>query len=255
MTDAIDSFTASMRGEFIDETGETLNSLDIITGNLRSGQEKSEASLPKLRGMANGLKNSAAAAGFPLVQLVMHRLGDYLEALKDTPAQALDDIQQFSDKARQLIAASAPAIDSAELVRQLPAKRYSFDVKDVALPNPVEVLMVIKEKTAGMLFERELRACGLRVNMLQNSFEAIEMAVRTKPDYIIISGVLDELSGIDLCSAFAAMPTTQKIPVSLLTSMDANSPELKKLPASISLIRKNHFGDDLANALAKHSIL
>ena len=95
----------------------------------------------------------------------------------------------------------------------------------------------------------------MRVTILQNSFQAIEMAVRTVPDYIIVSGVLDELSGIDLASAFSAMPTTQKIPVSLLTSMDANSHELKKLPPVVSLIRKNHFGDDLAAAIAKHAVL
>jgi CheY-like chemotaxis protein len=90
---------------------------------------------------------------------------------------------------------------------------------------------------------------------LHNSFQAIEMAVRTVPDYIIVSGVLDELSGIDLACAFSSMPTTSKIPVSLLTSMAADSPELKKLPPAVSLIRKNHFGDDLATAIAKHGVL
>lgn len=255
MSDGVEQFTAQMRGEFMDEAGDILNQLDIVIGNLRSGQEKPDSGLKKLQRFVLTLKNSATAAGFPLVQLVMHRLEDYLDALKEIPIIALDDIVIFSEKTRALLDENAAQPEAADLVRQLPAKRSNFEVGDVALPDPVEVLMVIKEKTAGLLFERELRACGLRVTILQSSFQAIEMAVRTKPDYIIISGVLDELSGIDLVTAFSAMPTTSAIAVSLLTSMDANSPELKKLPAAVSLIRKNHFGDDLATAMAKHSIL
>lgn len=255
MAEETDSFIAQMRGEFIDEAGDVLSQFEIIIGNLRSGQEKLEEGLRRLRMLSHNLKGSSGVAGFPLLQLVMHRLEDYLEGSKEIPAAALDDIVVYVDKARMLISEDAENITAADLVRQLPAKRGTFEVSDVALPNPVEVLMVIKEKTAGMLFERELRACGMRVTILQNSFQAIEMAVRTVPDYIIVSGVLDELSGIDLACAFSSMPATQKIAVSLLTSMDANSPELKKLPPAVSLIRKNHFGDDLASAIAKHGIL
>lgn len=255
MQDNLDSFTAQLRGEFMDEATDILNSFDIVLGNLRSGQEKPEEGFRKLRMYAHSVKGSSSVAGFPLVQLVMHRLEDYIDGLKEITEPICADIVFFSEKARFLIEANTSGLTAAELSRQLPARRGQFDETQVALPEPVEVLLIIKEKTAGLLFEREMRNIGLRVNILPQSFPAFEMAVRTRPDYIVISGVLDELSGVDLACALAAMPATANIPVSLLTSMAVDSPEIKKLPKSVSIIRKNHFGEDLAAALKGHNII
>ena len=64
---------------------------------------------------------------------------------------------------------------------------------------------------------RELQACGYRVNREGNSFKAMEVAAMTRPDLVIVTGVLDLLSGVDVVSAFRAMPATRDIPVALIT--------------------------------------
>src|SRR5690606_29461108 len=140
------------------------------------------------------------------IQAIMHRLEDYIAVIqKEVSERVLDDIQRYCEIARDMLEQDAASVDIAELVRKLPSKRHDFNAEDVAIPNPVEVLLVMREKAGTLMFGRELESCGMRVSTAQRSFEALEIAVMTKPDYVIISGVLDELSGIDIAMALNAM--------------------------------------------------
>ena len=105
-------------------------------------------------------------------------------------------------------------------------------------------------------FERELQACGYRVTRESNSFKTIEIASLTRPDLIIVTGVLDTLSGVDIVSAFRAMPATREIPVALITSASREEAVQDGLPDSVPVIRKGKaFGDDLTDALSQLGIL
>jgi len=78
----------------------------------------------------------------------------------------------------------------------------------------------------------------------------------TKPDLVIVTGVLDMLSGIDVTSAFRAMPTTKNIPVALITADSRNDVIAHGLPDTVPVIRKGaEFGDDLTEALTEVGIL
>jgi PleD family two-component response regulator len=102
------------------------------------------------------------------------------------------------------------------------------------------------------IVERELVACGYRTSNVQSPFQAIEMAVRTQPDMVIVSGVLNELNGVDLANAFAAMPTTRDLKVAILTSYEYGHASLDNLPARVPIIRKGpQFGEDIADAFAR----
>ncbi|MFX7820747.1 response regulator, partial [Acinetobacter baumannii] len=81
---------------------------------------------------------------------------------------------------------------------------------------------------------------------------ALELISRTRPDFVIVSAVLDELSGIDVASALTAMPSTRNIPIALLTSYTWGHPSLHDLPTRVAIIRKgNSFGSDLAEFLGR----
>ena len=115
--------------------------------------------------------------------------------------------------------------------------------------------MVIPQRSMAVIVERELAACGYRSSVTQTSFEAIELAVRTRPDFIIVAKTIDELSGVDLANALQAMPKTRNIPTAVLTSDAPNHPSLQDLPCRTAIIRKgNSFGEDLAEALARFNI-
>lgn len=106
------------------------------------------------------------------------------------------------------------------------------------------------------IVEKELKARGYRVNNVENPFEALEYAVRTKPDMIIASSVLSGLSGVDLACALMSMPVTRDIPFILFTSFDRAHASLAALPEKVSIVGKgNMFSEDLAEALLASGLL
>lgn len=81
--------------------------------------------------------------------------------------------------------------------------------------------------------------------------DAMPLIIRTKPDLVIISAMMPELSGIDLASGLAAMPATRNIPTALITSLPHDDPYLQLLSDRVPIIHKSaSFGDDLAEALS-----
>ena len=106
-------------------------------------------------------------------------------------------------------------MNTADFIRKL-SSRPSTDFGDIAV-HDLEVFVVMPDDAGARHVMRELQACGYRVNREGNSFKAMEIAAMTRPDPVIVTGVLDLLSGVDVVSAFRAMPATRDIPVALIT--------------------------------------
>ena len=104
-------------------------------------------------------------------------------------------------------------------------------------------------------FEREPRNCGYRVTSAYSFFEALELTVRTRPDLVISSAILDNLSGVDLACSIGAIAPTRGIPFALLTSFDAGHDAIRGLPEHAAILRKGEsFGEDPANARERFEI-
>ena len=89
----------------------------------------------------------------------------------------------------------------------------------------------------------------------RTAWEALEFAVRARPDLIITSAVMTGVSGIDLSRAFAAMAVTEDLPMAVLTSFDKNHPELRKLPSQVAVIRLDKtLEEDLAEVITTFSL-
>ena len=99
----------------------------------------------------------------------------------------------------------------------------------------LEILVVDANKTGARIVQRELVNCGYRVSLANRSFDALELAIRTRPDMIVSSGVLDEMSGVDLGAALAVVQPTETIPFALLTS--SKDASLKRLPENAVVIK------------------
>jgi len=242
--------------EFLDELRDTASQLQVLLGNLRSKSVPAAEGLSTLRREASTLRNHAQVLNLPLIKLVTHRLDEYVGELRDLGAGEIDEIQVFVDRIEKL--ADGETVDEADapaVVRALPAKRNpDVDFGKIEKKN-VEILLVLPEKAMSRIVERELAACGYRTSTVRDAFAAIETAVRTRPDMVIASMELGLMTGVDLGCAFAAMPITEQIPFSVLTSYEWNSPKLKGLPPRAAVIRKGpQFGDDLAETLARFTI-
>lgn len=254
---AYDNLLDTLRGEFMGEAEDNLNEIDILLGNLSSGVENPKEAMLKIKRPAHSLKGSSSVAEFPLVTVVMHRLEDYIGPLKEVTPKHIEDIRFYVEKAREYsdVQFDQKSISAAELARLLPKRPEEGAAAATQAPaKKIEALMVIKEKTAGMIFEREFNKFGMHVTTVRTSFEALEMIVRTQPDIVLLSGVVDVLSGVDIACALKAMPATKNIPVCLLTSFEKGHNELEGLPDDVPLISKNRLKDDLASALKQYKL-
>lgn len=254
--DSVEVMDRQIESEFTDEVRDILNSTDILIGNLRSQTAPAGEGLARIRRDMLNVAIRGSSVDQPLVTIVAHRLGEYVADLKTLDGAQLDDVQAFVDQIRQALEGKATAAsDTAKIVRALPARLVAeFNPADVKVTN-IEVLLVVPDRAVSRIVERELGACGYRVSNVHSAFQAIEMIIRTRPDLVIVSAVLSDLSGVDLANALAAMPATKTLPVAILTSYEWGHPSLQDVPPRVPIIRKGaNFGDDLAVALSRLNI-
>lgn len=244
-----------MLADFRDEADDIISSIDVHLQNARSKPDPEH--LTSIQREVFNLRYKGKSVSAPLINLTSHRLSDYVTNCKELNEGAITDIQAFIDKIRTILEGdlSGGGTDTAEFVRELPSKRTpDIDPNWLKQAN-VEALLVIPQRSMAVIVERELAACGYRSSVTQTSFEAIELAVRTRPDFIIVAKTIDELGGVDIANALQSMPKTRNIPTAVLTSDAPNHPSLRDLPCRTAIIRKgNSFGEDLAEALARFNI-
>ncbi len=246
-------YSAQVVADFVRELNETLDELEFLTDGLRA--DFSDADMIKLREDCTKLQQMAYWAHQPFIELTLRRLVNYVEDLDDPDEYQIDDICAFLDVIRGIQEGEIDekTADQAEFVRSLPA-RLAADVEDVVHLH-IEVLVVEPQKSSARIFERELRNCGYRVSSAYSFFEALELTVRTRPDLVISSAILDDLSGVDLACSISAIRPTRGIPFALLTSFEAGHEAIQGLPEQAAILRKGEsFGEDLAIALERFEI-
>jgi CheY-like chemotaxis protein len=197
------------------------------------------------------------AKGFelPLIGVTAQRFDDYTTSLSAGDSRGLGNLISYAETLLDLLAAPDENEETAsDLVRRLPAKG-TFEPDEIDV-REIEVVLVMQPGVATRVIERELLECGYRVTTFANSYKALEFAARTLPDLLIISAVMPDLGGINLCIALKAMPATRNIGVAVITSLDLDDANLKMLPPTVPIIQKSaSFGDDLAKALQDEFLL
>ncbi|MGB0632288.1 MAG: Hpt domain-containing protein [Alphaproteobacteria bacterium] len=261
--DKNDEFVQQLEVEFRDSASDLLSQADTLLDAGRNAGEVVRDDRDSIYRIAHSLKGLAASFGYSLTSVVAHRAEDYLADIaedyladiKVLSKKHIDDIQKFVDTLGDLVDGTVKEknVNVSEFVRALPSRPTDFG--DVSAQD-IEVLVVMPDDAVSRHVMRELQACGYRVTREGNSFKAIEIASMTKPDLVIVTGVLDMLSGIDVTSAFRAMPTTRDIPVALITADSRSDVIAHGLPDTVPVIRKGaEFGDDLTEALTEVGIL
>ena len=256
MTDLSSGQTAGSAGslvqnllqEFLADTADdSLALADAVDQSL--DQEKLQRFALHVRGQAQNL-------GAPLLQVVAHRMGEYLEAMDPAAPQCAKDLRTYLDAIHDIAEGDLDdGGDPQGYLRQLPARPTSFDVSSVEIRN-VEVMLVMEQSAQTHFVERELQQCGYRVSIVPSTIAALQLALATKPEMVIISAVMPMLSGIDLAIALSSMTETRNLPIALITSLPSDHEHLRLIPDRVPIIRKgSRFGDDLADALAFHFLL
>ena len=245
-----------IESEFRQDIEDSLAEFDVLLCNLRSEEVAKESGLGSLQLLAHNLLAQGRGVNIPAIELLGHRLGEYVSGIGDLNRANMDDIQTFIDKIHSVLEGNEDGVnDTPSLVRALPPKPVAdVDFGDITQKN-IEVLLIVPEKSMARIVEKELAECGYRISNARSSFEGFKMVLQTRPDMIIASMELTEMTGIDLSCAFAAMPQTHSMPFALLTSYDWGNPALDRLPPRAALIRKGKkFAEDMAEAFARFRI-
>ena len=212
--------------------------------------------LPDLRRFIFDLAGQARNFGLTMLETVADQAQSYLTAITELDEQANDDLGHYLDVIQDLLSGKEGSEgDIRQMVRALPIRR-GVEIDEAPEVRDIEVVLVMGPGTQQTFVERELRACGYRATVIPDTLKALAYAIRAKPDMMIVSAVMPQLSGIDLSLALTAIPATRNIPLAVITSLDADDAQLKVLPAGVSLIRKTSaFGDDLTKALQQGFLL
>ena len=168
----------------------------------------------------------------------------------------MPDIQIFSDRMAEALEAwvFGREFDVSEVSRSLPAKG-GFNEAEVTVSD-IEVMLVMEPGIATRIITRELLECGYRMINVASTIDAIQLVPTMRPDAVIISKEMPELSGVDLVCAVKAMPVTREIPVALITSDKRDAESLVDLPKDVPILRKgSNFGDDVADVFVELGIL
>ncbi len=245
---------AQYEQEALDEARDVVSSLEVRMQQIRSGTLAPAEAALLLAQDASNLRLKVKAVNLAGLTPLSLRLDEFLGKAKEVKAEHLPDLQRFSDKISSILdGEEIPSEEIATVIRNLPHKS-TFDVAEVSV-TVTEVTLIMPQRTAAKVVERELAACGYRVTTVLDPVEAFQIVVETKPDLVITAAMMPRLSGIDIACAMAAMPITKNIPVAVLTSLELNHPDLKALPISVGLIRRGpQFGTDLADTLQRFQI-
>ncbi len=80
------------------------------------------------------------------------------------------------------------------------------------------ILLVDDEPHILQVLAIKLRNAGYEVTTASDGEEALEMATSTIPDLVITDVQMPYMNGVELCRGLAADPSTQSVPVILLTA-------------------------------------
>jgi len=222
----------------------------------RTGQ--SAEALAQFLKDVHSLKGIGAAFGFQGLSTIAHALEDFMEGAGGFGPETRSDIQDYLDAMARLvergaeIGADQSETGVAELLRRLPGHQASrtFDPALIEV-SEVHVLLVAPKGAASRYVAKELQECGYSLSCVSDPIDTIERAIRDKPDLVIVTAVLERMSGVDLVCALRAMPSTRGLGVALLTSLASNDSALAGLPAGVPVLGKGAgFSDDVAEALS-----
>jgi len=254
MSIAENDLVAELRTEAIDTVEDRLQNLQEAIREFREETIKGDHALAAVRLEAHSLKSVAASFGMKALKVLCHRFEDYFFNVSQLKEENCKDILFFADRMSECLEAFVDniEIDVSDLMRKLPNKG-GFDVGDVMV-SEIEVMLVMEPGIATKIVTRELLECGYRMINVASTMDAIQLIPSMKPDAVIVSRIMPELSGVDLACALKAMPTTRDIPVALIATSEKE--KFKNLPESVPVLRKGaNFADDVADVFVKLGIL
>jgi HPt (histidine-containing phosphotransfer) domain-containing protein len=256
---SVEEIIASLVPKFIEDVRDTLCTLNDQVEALRKPETQAEAANDFMR-QVHGIKGTAGTFGFSFIAVICHKLEDYMIRTPIFTRKETDDILVFLQAIESILQrGSDPADDEGfRIFRSLPSyidlDKFVMDVK------PVQSLFIGPRDVQFLIIERQLSNCGIRSTNASKSLQAIELAVRTRPDLVMVSNIIDSISGTEVANVLNSINATKAIPIMFIISeidiRDDGRRLREVLPSRVRIVRKGvKFPDDFADALVALNIL
>ncbi len=261
MEDRTDASFEEAEQEVLDGIEDRISEINRLLQEVREGSLDATVGAGLIRQHAHSIKSMAAGINVGILQVLAHRLEDFLAPLERLEGETVGDVQVFADRLGEALDGRLDAgpDEIASFCRRLPAKKAGpeadFDPSEVR-GRDIEVMLVSSPGAATNFVTRELAECGYRMVNCFSTIDALILVPQMKPDLVIVSNVMPELPGVDFACAMRAMPSTRDIPVAVLTSERRDSRKLAGLPADVPLLSKSaRFGDDVTKVFQQLGLL
>ncbi|MCK5547234.1 MAG: Hpt domain-containing protein [Rhodospirillaceae bacterium] len=248
-SDTDEKIYAQLRSEFAAEARDGIEAVEDTLNNIASSPESNDEALKIIRRQVHSIKGLAEPFGYPFLANVAHQLEDHLLHRVDLDSITIRDIQQYCDVLSEcLLWVKTPSNEELkEILGSLPGD----SLMEAALFAPDDLFrshVIVSSKTAYQMISSVMIPMGFQIKHSRNAINGFEYAVLNKPGLIIVSDVLDDLSGVDIVNAFAAMPATKDIPVIFMTSFDREHSDILNLPPNIPII---YLGSDIKGEILR----
>jgi len=84
--------------------------------------------------------------------------------------------------------------------------------------SPRSILILDDDELLLMLLEHKLGQRGLHVQCATDGQDGLEIAIETKPDVIVLDGMMPVMDGFEVLRQLKARPDTKDIPVIMLSA-------------------------------------
>ena len=256
---SVEEVIASLIPKFIEDTRDTLCILNDGLETLRRPDTYVETANDFMR-RVHGIKGIAPTFGFSFIAVICHKLEDYLIRTPVFTRKETDELMVFLQAIENILQRGGdPSDDDGFIIfRSLPC--YVDLDKFVIESKPIQSLFIGPRDVQFLIIDKQLSACGIRSTNASKSLLGIDLAVKTRPDLIMISNVIDNISGTEVANVLNSINSTKSIPIMFIISeidiRDDGKKVKSALPGRVRIVRKGgSFPDDFADALVALRIL
>lgn len=232
--------------EFVEEASYAIEGIICHLDNAEHNEDSFDESLNAIRRDVHSLKGQAGTFGFPVITQIMHALEDYMEMADDLSVNHLMDIRAFIDVSAEILDRRAnPNEREAEtLLANLPSLVSKIIGEGQQVRN-ISILLVMPRGTQRTIVGRELMSCGFRITTAINAFEALQVAMKARPEIAIITREMPDVSGSELSRILKTVRKTSDLRQILLTSSVDIEDLAEELPSGTVIVQKGQafFGE------------
>jgi len=245
-----DDLVAQFAQEYRDTLADQLRTIESLVEAFCQEGSLDKERMQTLHREVHSIKGTAPTFGEAFLGTIAHRFEDYLRDIIESRVPPPPGLWTYVDALmRQAEAGKEPRADqAAAILRDLPPPPSIEPFLQHC--KPIEALLIARADVQARMIAAELGGCGFRSTQMVNEIQALETALRLKPDLILVSSVLERISGLEMLAVFNAVQVIRVIPKIYLISPPCPTDPAKRPPKTVPIVRKGrYFPDDFAEAI------